>query len=204
MAVTALIFEIPKSTILTRSLIASGHLEHEDVLRLQVAMDDVVLVRGHQSRGDLLHVGDDPRQRKRLRSLHHLGQLGPVEELHDEVRLAALGRAEVDHLHDVRVLQRATSPSLLAESAAALRRPRRPPSEAPSSHSDRRRRLCETSVNLAHPARADLANDAVGADDLTGRQRWCHLCGASAHFGGSQLINSFSYPDVKVSSAPSI
>src|SRR5262249_28665925 len=104
--------------------------------------------------------------------LHDLRQLGAVEELHHEVRRPAFERVEVDHLDDVRMLERGRHLRLALEARrgvgvrgdlraedldgvaageAAVRGPRSP----------------------AHAAATDAANDPVGAgDDLTDAQPW--------------------------------
>ncbi|PCC67600.1 hypothetical protein NAEX_00607 [Nannocystis exedens] len=77
--------------------------EAEAVGRLDVAVDDAVLVRGREGAGDLLADVDDPLPGERPLARDGGGEVLAFEPLHDEEGGAAVGLAEVGDLDDVGV-----------------------------------------------------------------------------------------------------
>ena len=76
----------------------------EDVGRFDVAVDDAVEMRVVQRVADVS--GDGKRVILRQFALggDHLGHIGAINELHDDVEQAGLRFAEVEHIHDARVV----------------------------------------------------------------------------------------------------
>jgi hypothetical protein len=99
------IFEIPKSRTLAISRIAVDLLgDQEDVLRLQIAVDDVLAVRrGH--RGS--HLADDGQHvlERHGAVLDALRERLALQVLEDEVRRAVGGDVEVGDVDDVGVVE---------------------------------------------------------------------------------------------------
>jgi hypothetical protein len=94
---------MPKSSTFTRRLSSSG--AEEDVLGLEVAVDDALLVRGFEAREHLPHdVHGLWPGRAPPGALHHRGQLLAAEELHRDVRAVLRGDPEVDDGHHVGVV----------------------------------------------------------------------------------------------------
>ncbi len=92
-----------------------GRLDHEDVLGLQIAVDQVQLVRVVQRLADLGHDSAGPRRIQRTLLVDDVGQVSSLEQFHDEVELVALGPSEVEHRDDVRVRHPAGGLRLLHE-----------------------------------------------------------------------------------------
>ena len=92
-------FASPKSSTFTVPSLA-----HLDVRRLQIAMDDALLVRRFERLGDL------PRDRQRLVERNRpvrdpIGERRPLDQLHHQ-RVQAAGVFEAVDLRDVRMIQR--------------------------------------------------------------------------------------------------
>ena len=77
-------------------------LEHEDVLRLEIAVDDPLVVRCLQPARDL-HGNRDRLLGPDVAALVHLAQRRPVEKLHHEVGVSVGQHAEVGDVDDVLV-----------------------------------------------------------------------------------------------------
>ena len=75
----------------------------EDVRRLEVAVDDPLLV-GVLDRLADRHEQLEPLARRELLLVAVLGDRHALDEFHDEVRPAVVGRAGVEDLGDVRVV----------------------------------------------------------------------------------------------------
>ena len=145
--------------------------QDEDVLRFQIAVDDAAFVRGAQSGSDL------PRDADRLVDGHRSKQLRAQrparEQLADDERHALL-IADVEDRERVWMGERRDDPGLAAE---AIERRR---IEWAPQHLDRH--LASESrvggaVDLAHAARADQREDAVGTESCAFSQ---------GHYGGSK------------------
>ena len=76
-------------------------VDEEHVVRLEVAVDDPVLVRRLQRAAALQHDGRHPAQRHRQPGLHDRLQRSAMEEIHHEVMAASVGDVEVEDLDDV-------------------------------------------------------------------------------------------------------
>ena len=94
----------------------------EEVLGLQVAVDDALLVRRGQAAGDLDRVVDRLARGQRA-ARERVAQRLALEQLGDDVRHAGVGADVVDG-QDVRVVERRRPPAPRARTAAAA--PRRP------------------------------------------------------------------------------
>jgi hypothetical protein len=91
---------------------------HQNVARLQIAVDDTGLMRGTQCGGNLRRVTQSVAQRECLMP-NHLGQgLGLDVLHHDAVRAIAFGN--VVNLHDIRMVQRRRSARFPSEAAFAV------------------------------------------------------------------------------------
>ena len=75
----------------------------QDVRRLQVAVDDPLLVRVLHRRADLAEQRQPLRQAEPV-LVAVVGERDALDQLHDEERPAAVGGAGVEHLGDVRVV----------------------------------------------------------------------------------------------------
>ena len=75
--------------------------DEEDVLGLEIAVDDAGGVRGGQRAADLDRDLAGPVRVEAALVRQHVGEIDPVEVLHDEVGAAVVGRAEVHHVDDV-------------------------------------------------------------------------------------------------------
>ncbi len=94
---------------------ATEVLREEDVVRLHVAVDDAVLVRGGERAEDLRDDVDGLGfgQRSDLGQVHPQG--APHETLHDQIGTTIVEEAEVVHLADAGVPERAGVARLLVE-----------------------------------------------------------------------------------------
>ena len=138
----------------------------EEVLRLQVAVDDSLLVRGGESFGRLDRVIRRLPYRKRS-AREPAAERFPLEKLRDDVG-RALMRAELVDGRDVGVVQRAGRLRFLLEPAKpfrVLRERRRQDLDRDVTLEARVLRP----VHLSHPAgpdrRQDLVGSQLGADD---------------------------------------
>src|SRR5581483_695466 len=143
----------------------------EDVLRLQIAMDDALLVRGGETGGDLLAVLHRlaDRDARRARGVAELfAQSLAVEELHDEIG-GAIVRSELVDGDEVRVVERARGARLLFEAAQAIGVAR----DVGGEHFDRDVAAdagVARTEDFPHASRADAGGDLIRADATPGRQ----------------------------------
>src|SRR5687767_5330762 len=86
---------------------------HEEVLRLQVAMDDAPTVGGREAARDLLRMAEGAADREPL-APHELAEAVAFEKLGDEVG-AAVSMADVVNGEDVRVVECGDRAGLLLE-----------------------------------------------------------------------------------------
>ncbi len=155
---------MPKSRTLTKSFSTRSVHEH-DVVRLQIAMDDVGCVRGSQALRDLLcDVGQAPHRHRPLGFAQNGGQALAVEELHDEIRRAVSELTEVADVDDVPIADCTRGACFLEEALIGLviRRPLAP------EHLDRDSlvdNLVAARVNDSHAAFAEDALDQVAPVD---------------------------------------
>ena len=77
----------------------------DDVLGLEVAVDDVLVVRLGERRERLAEHVDDAPERQRSVLVRDAREIAPAQEFHDQVELAVGCVAEVDDPHRVRVVQ---------------------------------------------------------------------------------------------------
>ena len=143
----------------------------EDVVRLQVAVDDALLVRGGQAPGDLAGVVDGLPMRQR-RGADARAQRIALEQLGDDVGRAVVG-ADVVHAEDVGVIERADRARLLLEAAEAIRVRGKRGGQHLDRHLAAEARVTGA-VDLAHAARPDRGHDLVGPHASAGRHR--HRC----------------------------
>ena len=144
---------------------------HEDVVRLQVAVDDPLVVRGRQPARDLAGVVDGLPMRQR-RCADARAERLPIEQFRDDVRRAVVG-ADVVDAEDVGVIERADRARLLLEAAEAIavgreRRRQHLDGDVPAEACVAR------AVDFAHAARPDRGQDFVRTHASAGRHR--HRC----------------------------
>jgi hypothetical protein len=151
----------------------------EEVLGLQVAVHDALLVRGGQPLGDLPSVLDRLLRGQRSGG-HELPQRLPLEELGDRV-VAAPGLAELEDGQDVRVGERGHRLRLPLEPGERIGL-----GEKPRGQDLDRDVAVELLVtrpkHLAHAASPEGRDDPVGAEGCAGlekRDGWCRSFGQS-------------------------
>jgi hypothetical protein len=141
--------------------------QDEDVLGLEIAVRDAVVVRHGQALGELAAEVERGGDRQGPAG-QPVAQRLPVEQLGDEV-LAALVGADVVDRQDRRVVQRRGRARLLLEAADAVRIL----GERVGEELDRDRAAqtrIDRTVHLAHAAGADDAGDLVRTDAGAARQ----------------------------------
>jgi hypothetical protein len=159
---------MPKSTIFTSSRPAAPQHHQEQVGRLEIPVHHSLLVRGRQSRGDLIEQRRDPIQRQRAAASQLLGQVDPLEELHDDVRGSRRAAGEKSttctmlgwrsaEVTCASRWKRASRLASLAISRSRIFRAYRP--------QPRVRRL----EDLPHPPLADATDDPIGIFDQLSR-----------------------------------
>ena len=162
---------MPKSMISASPLF--GHrlvrrlLDH-DVLGLEVAVDDALLVRGGEALRDLLRDLDRARERQRAGRAQHLRQRLALDERHRQV-LDAVDLAEVVNADDVLVGDLAREHELALEALLELLRGGRIRLRGRADHLDRDRDaelVIERLVDGAHAAGAEQLDDRVARADL--------------------------------------
>ena len=141
----------------------------EDVLRLQIAMDDALLVRGGEAVRDLHRVSFDEALRTRRSrpavAAQPLAQRLALEQLRDDVRRAVV-RADVVDREDVRMIQRRGRARLLLEARQTLGIGGERGGSTLMATSRPRRGIARA-IDLAHPARPEQREDFVGAEAIT-------------------------------------
>ena len=95
-------FARPKSRIFACSAVAAVN-DHQ-IFRLEIAMDDARLVRLGQPRTDLNEEARRARKSPRPFAPEQRREIVALDELHHEIE-RAVGLAEVERLHDVRVIE---------------------------------------------------------------------------------------------------
>ena len=152
---------MPKSRILTRP-----SLRDEQVVGLQVAVDDALVVRGGEPFGGLARVVDGFARRQRA-ALQPAAERFPLEQFGDDVGRAGVDADVVDG-QDVRVIELPGGARLLLEAMhpAGIGR------ERLGDQLDRdlapQARIARA-IDLAHAAGAKPADDLVRTDAGTGR-----------------------------------
>ncbi len=112
--VSARIFASPKSTHFDE-VAARAHRLQDDVFRLEIAVDDVLVVRLGQRRQRLAQHVDDSPEGQRSVFVRGAREVAPAQELHHQVELAVGRVSEVDDAHGVRVIQLACGAGLRDE-----------------------------------------------------------------------------------------
>src|SRR5262249_43084257 len=137
---------------------ARAHRLEDDVLRLQIAVDDLERVRLAERGEHLTEDVDDATERERPLLVPHAREVAPAQELHDEVELLVGGLAEVDDADRVRVIEAARCARLRDEARdrALL------PDEVRVHDLDRDG---STEVRLLRPVDTAHATDADELDD---------------------------------------
>ena len=137
----------------------------EDVLGLQVAVDDALLVRGAEAARDLQGVVDGLARRDRAGG-ELLAQRRSLEQLRDDVRRALVGADVVDR-HDVRMVEASCRARFLLEPA----QPVGVRGVGGGQHLDRDLAIqprVVRAVDLAHAPRPDGRDDVVRAKTGSG------------------------------------
>ncbi len=93
---------------------AEPHRLEDDVLRLEIAVDDVEVVRLAERGEDLDHDVDDALEGEEALLVHHAGEVLPAQVLHHQVELPAV-LPEVDHGDRVGVVEAARGARLRDE-----------------------------------------------------------------------------------------
>jgi hypothetical protein len=157
------------------AVLAPAGVFDEDVRRLDVAVDEPVLVRCVERRGDLACDGDSPRRRECTLAPQQRSQVGAVDVAHREEE-HALGFARRVDRDDVRVLQARGQPRFPLQARAKVRVVH----ETGRQHLERHvaaEAIIVGAVHLAHAAAADQRLDAIAgqlAADLQGLSRDAH------------------------------
>jgi hypothetical protein len=140
----------------------------DDVGRLQVAMDDSLLVRGHERLADLARNGECDGDRKRS-TVEPIGQRRSLDQLEDQGSDAVRFFQAVDGA-DVRVIECGERPRFTREARAPfgvggeVRREDLDRDVAPEL-------VVAGAVDLAHPAGAERGDDCVGANPAIDHRR---------------------------------
>ena len=154
----------------------------EDVLRLDVAVHDALLVRVLERIGDLARDPERVLDRELLLTVQSVAQRLPVHEGHHiEQEPARLSR--VVQRQDVRVLQVCGRPDL-GEKAFATQRGGEVRMEDLHRHAALVLEV-QRQVDGRHPATAELALDAVAVDE----------CGGERHGGVGQAVTGGGGPE---------
>ncbi|HEV8702079.1 MAG TPA: hypothetical protein VGV60_12470 [Candidatus Polarisedimenticolia bacterium] len=140
----------------------------EQVLRLQVAVDDPLLVSRRQPLGDLPGIVQRLAGGERAAG-QPVAQRRPFEQLLDDVR-RPLVRSGVEHGQDVRVVELPHGARLLLEAAQPLGIGHERGRQDLHRHVTRQAGVAGA-IHLSHPAGADGAEDFVGTESGAGSQR---------------------------------
>jgi hypothetical protein len=144
--------------------------QDEDVVWLQVAVDDAVLVRGREAAQHLVHQMDGQRKGKPRCLAQDGRQRFPVQKLHRHEQQAVTCPAEVEHVDDVGMADGARGARLALEAGAYLR----VGADLFKQGLDRDpslKRDVQGLVHHAHDAAADLPRDLIlAAQYLSHRQ----------------------------------
>ena len=145
-------------------------------------MDDKALVREVHGTADLLDQAQPTRTRQLL-GAHVVGDVGAVDVLHHQVRLAGVGRSAIEQPRDVRMPEVSEDLALAAQSVSRIAR-----GDA-ADHLDR-----DAAVELgidafgeedrAHAATADLVAQQVGPN----AGPWCAGCDRRMQRGDAETV----------------
>jgi hypothetical protein len=135
----------------------------QHIARLDVAMDDQILVRVSDRGADTLEqlqaLGD-----RQVPSIAVLVDRLALDELHDEVGQAVVGRPSVEQARDVGVIESGQDLALAAESLDDVVRVQPAPEDLDRDTLLERVVGPRGQINASHPSATDLAQDAVGAN----------------------------------------
>ena len=134
---------------------------HLDVRRLQVAVDDPLLVRGLERLGDLFRDRQRIFNRDRA-AIDALRQVLPLDQLHHECVQTSRSLDRVDRGY-MWMVEGCEGPRLALESRKAVGVGRERVRQDLDRHLPPERRV-RRPIDLAHTARADLAGDFVDAE----------------------------------------
>ena len=160
-------------------------LRDEDVGRLDVAMDDAVLVRGVERVGDLDAEVEDLVGLERPADDEPVLQRFAFHQLHDDEGLPVRLVDVVDRA-DVRVLERGSGPRLALEALERLRVPRDVLGKELQSDVAPQARVLGA-VDDAHAAAAQLLDDPVAGDRLADH-RAKTTCSGAAEQSNSERV----------------
>ena len=139
--------------------------DEEDVLGLEIAMDDPDLVGRGQGRGDLLADHQRASQRVGSVALAGLVEVGPLEQLHHQIREPG-GRAhEVEDLDDVLVVDAVDGTGLVEEAAHDVGVVRELGQQKLDGH-PAADRVVLGQEDGAHPAAAELLGQSIRANRI--------------------------------------
>ena len=110
----------PSARAMPKSATSAWPSEQQDVLRLDVAVDDAVVVRVVERAGDLARDAQRVGHRQLPLAVEPVAQGLALDERHREPELA-VGLARVEHGEDVRMLQPRGEPDLALEALGAQR-----------------------------------------------------------------------------------
>ncbi len=149
---------------------AAAHRLEDDVLGLEVAVDDVEVMRFGERRERLSEHVDHAPERERPVLVRHAREVFAAQVLHDEVELAVVGLAEIDDRDRVRVVQSARRARLGDEARDRVLFAREV--RVNDLHRDRatERRLLRA-IHAAHAADADELEDHEPARQRAPDQR---------------------------------
>jgi hypothetical protein len=137
----------------------------DDVARLEVPVDDAVLVRGGRGASDVGGNGDGRARRERTVG-EEAEEIGPFDELHRIVRMLVEREADVEHAHDPRIADARRDERLgpqLVLVARAL------PFRRVDLHRDTAiEAMLDGLPDDTHAAAADRADQVVAGDDRLG------------------------------------
>ncbi len=169
--------------------------DHEDVGRLDVAVDHALAVRVGQRVGDAPHDGGGLRRRRPPAFLAQLAQVAALEQLHRDVG-ALVAHAGVEHRDDVRVREAASGARLVQEQRVeGLALFRRDLEVQGLDRDEARQQRVVRRVHRAQAARADLVLERIAADVPDGG----HLVvGLGLRVGGEHRRRAGRRADVRV------
>ena len=133
------------------------------VVGLDVAVDELVLVRVRERPGRLHDDGDGPILAHLALAVDEAAHVLALDELHGEV-VHALGLADVERPHDVHVVEPRRHPRLTSEASHELLVAAQPLGEDLQGHGAVERYLPGL-VHHAHAALAELIEELVAGDD---------------------------------------
>ena len=143
---------------------AGPHRLEDDVLGLEVAVDDLEVVRFGERREHLAQHADDATEGERPFLVLDSREVTPAEELHDEVQLTVGRLAEVDDRDGVRMVQPAGGARLGDEAGGGVLLADQVRVDDLDRDGAREIRLFGP-INAAHSADADQLHDQVAAGE---------------------------------------